>query len=233
MVEEISRVTSLNLLIISITVLIIVCLIFTLLWFRGAKASFGGKTVEISGSDGEIQQTDQFGLMYIMNDACHLIEDKKKERIDSIIPDLSYKINTISNLSCVNLKAESTLQNRRRKNGFEKLTSKRSYEEYVEDLTGELVGKTRLETERMKSCSTQEVKDIETDIVRDVTEAFTLRAIKACADEYAQKAEMYRMFSPQFEILKDKTRVSFCQQKIKKHDERCQNLTFMLEVLCG
>lgn len=233
MFESLSTMTTPNLMIVAITVLLLVGMVLFFFRKRGFKASAGGKTIEVSGSDGELQQTDQFGLMYILNDNCHQIEERKKERIDSIIPDLSYRINEISNLSCINLKAESILQNRRRQNGFGNLRTKKAFTDYVDDVSVELLGKTRTEAGRVTSCSSQPVNTIEEEVIHSVAEAFALRAIKACLEEYLEKAEMYRRFFPQFEILKDSTRVDFCKQKIKKHEERAKAFTSLIEEIEG
>ncbi len=233
MFDAISKMSTPNLIILSVTVLIIVAMVLFLVWKRGFKASAGGKTLEFAGSDGEVQQTDQLGLMYIMNDNCHQIEERKKERIDSIIPALSYRLSDISNLSCISLKAESILQNRRRQNGFAKLKTKKAFSEYVDDVSGELLGKARSEASRVVSCSVLPVGTIDESVVHSVSEAFALKAIQAVRDEYAEKAEMYRRFKPQFEILKDKPRVDFCEQKIRKHDDRAKVFGDLIEEIGG
>lgn len=233
MSEALSEMTALNLSIIAGTILVIAAMVFFLVWKRGIKAGFGSKTIEVPGDDGEVQQTDQFGLMYILNDNCRQIEDRKKERIDSIIPALSYRINEISNLSCLNLKAESILQNRRRQNGFTNLRTRKLFSDYVDDVVGELTGKIKTEAARVVSCSSEAHSTFETNVLRTVAEAFALKAIISCRDELAEKAEMYRRFQPQFEILKDTPRVDFCKQKIKKHEEKAKALTTLIEEIEG
>ncbi len=233
MFDALSKMSTPGLMVLSGTILVLASMIFVLVWKRGFKASLGGKTLEVTGADGELQQTDQFGLMYILNDNCHQIEERKKERIDSVIPALSYRINEISNLACINLKAESILQNRRRQNGFSSLKTRKAFYDYVDDVSGELLGKTKTEAGRVVFCSNQPVREIEEAVVRSVAEAFALKAVTACRDEYQEKAEMYRRFCPQFEILKDKPRVDFCNQKIKKHEERVKTLTALIEEIEG
>jgi len=220
MVGELATMSTANLIIVAVTILIIFFGILAIILKRGIKASLGGKTIEVSGRDGEVQQTDQFGLMYILSDNCKQIEDRKKERIDAIIQSLSYRINEISNLSCINLKAESLLQNRRRQNGFTKLATRKLFDDYVADVAGELFGKLSVETRRIVTCTTENVHEIEKSVIQSVSQAFALKAISTCRDEYEEKSEMYQRFLPQFLLLKDTPRVEFCKQKISKHNER-------------
>ena len=214
-----------------IAVLIFIVLVMVIR--RGVKAGIAGQTIEIAGPDGEKQQTDHFGLMYIMNDNCHQIEQRKKERIDSIIPELSYRLNAISATACLNLKAESILQTRRRRNGFENLKTEKFFRDYVNDIIGEMSGKLRSEFEKVKTCSIQPVQDIDNEAIQTVAELFVIRAIKVCVEEYREKAEMYRRFEPLFSVLKDQSRVDFCKQKIKKHEDRIKGFNELLSRIEG
>lgn len=208
--------------------LVVATFLFIIAMRKGFKAGIGDKTIEVSGSDGEKQDVDNQGLMYIMNDNCRQIEQRKKEKIDSIIPDIEYRLDDISAISCLIQRAEKVLQDRRRKNGFEKLTTERLFFDYVNEVACEISNKVRKEIIKVTSCSAQPIGEINEDAIMDVALKFTLRAVFACLDEYREKSTMYTQFEPQFIALHDKNRVIFCKQKIEKHDERIVNLSAML-----
>jgi hypothetical protein len=209
----------------------IAVLLFIVAIVRGFKIGIGDKTIEVSDADGETQQTDKSGLMYILNDNCRQVEQRKKERVDAIIPALSYRLSDISTMSCVTLRAENILNDRRRRNGFENLKSVRLFEDYVSDVFDELYSKTKQESERVITCSAQAAPEVDRDVITMVSRQFAIKAVQACIEEYREKAEMYRRFSPQFAILGDKSRVLFCQQKIKKHEDRANVLSEVLELV--
>jgi len=171
--------------------------------------------------------------MYIMSDNCRQIEQRKKERIDGIIPDLTYRLSDISSTSCLGLLVESILQARRRKNGFEKLITEKLFKDYVWDVSGEINGKVKKETAKVIECSKLPVQNCDADAVTEIVHRFTLDAVKACVDEYRDKSTMYSQYMPMYEILKDKNRVAFCKQKIEKHDERIAELETMIAKIEG
>lgn len=204
-------------------------LVFIIAMTKGLKAGIGDKTVTISGSDGEKQSVDTLGLMYVMSDNCRQIEQRKKERIDSIIPDLSYRFGEISNVSCVSLLVESILHGRRRRNGFEKLTTDALFTDYVEKVVQEIIKKIGGEFSRIQSCSKQDVEAPKVDTAREIVKTFTLDAVMACRDEYRAKCDMYQQFMPLYKMLGDKRRVEFCEQKIAKHTEKADQLEKLIQ----
>jgi hypothetical protein len=204
-------------------------LVFIIVMTKGVKAGIGNKTVEISGSDGEKQSVDTLGLMYVMSDNCRQIEQRKKERIDSIIPDLSYRFGEISNVSCISLLVESILHGRRRRNGFEKLITHNLFIDYTDKVVQEIIKKITGEFGRIQNCSRLEVEEPKDDIAREIVKSFTLDAIMACRDEYLAKLSMYQQFMPLFKMLGDKRRVDFCEQKIAKHTEKADQLDSLIQ----
>lgn len=225
---DLSTIPVINLIILSGTVLAIVGLIVLLVWFRGAKLSLGEKTVEIQGPDGEVQQGDANSLMYVMNDACHQIEQRKKERIDNIIPDLSERFETISDLSCLELKVESLLHEFRRRNGFDKLVADKEVNEYIERIAERLERGVRKEAAKVVSCSAVS-PDINASAIKPLAKAFAVQAVRECVQEYDEKRKMYEQYLPLFSALGDKIRIGFCKNKIEKHGERVKSLNSMLE----
>ena len=80
MLNEISSMSTINLSVVSGTIIVLAVLVFILVRKRGAKASINGKIIEIPGDDGEVHCGNANSLMYIMNDACTQIQQRKKEK---------------------------------------------------------------------------------------------------------------------------------------------------------
>jgi hypothetical protein len=207
-----------------VVIALIAVLIFIVLMKKGAKLMFGNKTVEVANDSGEKLNLDLFGLMYVMSDSCHQIEQKKKEEIDDIIPDMSYKISSLSNIACLNLRVESILNSRRRKNGFENLVSKEKIDSYINAIVLEIKTKLSSECRNTVLCTSHEIEPINDENIRSVTEVFVIKAIKACIKEYTNKKELYQKYLPLYKSMNDKNRVDFCESKIKKHSDRIDSL---------
>lgn len=227
------NISNIGWLVLGVVALIVATFVFIIAMRKGFKAGIGDKTIEVTGSDGEKQSVDTYGLMYIMNDNCRQIEQRKKERIDGIIPDLAYRLSDISSTSCLVLLVESILQARRRKNGFEKLVSAKLFGDYCYDVSGEIIGKVKKESLKVVSCSKLPVPDINEAAVKEIVFRFTHEAVLACVDEYKAKSTLYTQFVPLYQILKDKTRMAFCTQKIAKHDERVKEMEAMIAKIEG
>lgn len=230
--EWLSKMTTANLAILAGVFLTVFFPIIVLIWKRGVKGNIMGKTIEISGDDGEKQQVDTNGLMYVMNDTCNQIQQRKKERIDAIIPDLAEKFETISSLSCLELKVESILHDRRRRNGFNKLASEQSIRDYINDLCDTLSRGIHRETSRVATCSAAN-PEINDAAIRPIAQEFALQTVRACIDEYREKKTLYEQFLPLYQTLGDKIRVEFCKGKIDKHDTRVKALSDILDKIEG
>lgn len=232
MLDEISTMSTINLSVVSGTVIVLAVLLFILIRKRGAKASINGKTVEIPGEDGEVHYGNANSLMYVMNDTCTQIQQRKKERIDSIIPELSELFETISTLSCLELKVESLLHGFRRKNGFDKLTSERTINDYIDRVEDTIIRGLKREALKVTPCTAAQVA-IDEDAVRPIAQAFTVQAIRECVEEYREKQKMYDQYKPLFATLGDAGMVEFCQSKSAKHAERIESLTSVLDRVIG
>ena len=196
---------------------------------RGIKAGIAGQTIEILGNDGQPQKADNIGLMYIMNEFCRSIEEHKKEKLDSIVPDLEYDLEQIGSIACLSLRAESILNARRRRNGFDKIKTEKAYSDYFTRMLTEMRSKLLSEIEKVRGCTIQPIRDLDDKVLSAVVKTFILTAMTACLDEYKAKAEMYERFLPQFKSLKDEPRVELCEKKGKIHRERIENLSSLID----
>jgi len=212
-----------------IVIAFVALLIFILLMSKGAKLMFGNKTVELDSGNGEKYNLDLLGLTYVMSDECHQIEQRKKEAIDDIVPDLSYKLTVISNLTCINLRAESILNSRRRRNGFETLLTKEAIDNYINSVSDELLIKLNSEIKNTVVCAINKADDIKKEDIFNIASIFTIKAIQACEKEYQQKIDLYNKFLPLYKSINDKNRIAFCEAKIKKHTDRITKLSSILE----
>lgn len=97
--------------------------------------------------------------MYLMKDNCEKIELLRKERIEDILPDLSYLLSDISVLACCMYRAESILNKRLYKNGFEDLTVD-TVNIYIKQLAEELFIRLNKEIIRSKTCTTRPLNEV-------------------------------------------------------------------------
>lgn len=111
--DKISSMPAIGWVVILIIGIIVIPPLFILLLKKGGKMSILGQTIEVY-EGGKIQKIDSIGLMYLMKDNCEKIELLRKERIEDILPDLSYLLSDISVLACCMYRAESILNKRRK-----------------------------------------------------------------------------------------------------------------------
>lgn len=209
-----------------IVILIFGILIFILFLRRGGKLSVMGQTIALNESD-EKQEVDPIGLMYLMKNSCEHIELLRRERMDDILPDISYLISELSMLACCIYRAEATLKKRVNKNGFETLTAPDA-DRYIKNLSTELYKQLLQETSRAKHCTLNKDLEIKKEKIDRIAREFTMRSIRAYYSEVAQKAAMYDSYKPLFSKMGDTIRVNFCERKKKKKLEQKRNLQEIL-----
>ena len=199
---------------------------FILMMMRGGKLSIFGQTVEVPIGN-KTQKIDTIGLMYLMKDACERIEMLRKERAEDILPDISYLLTGISNLSCCMYRAEAILNKRLYKNGFEDLTVQ-TVTGYIEQLSIELYSHLQRELLQAQLCAEIAPEPIDKNKTDAIAKEFTRRAAAIYLREVKSKAMMYESYLPLFEKLGDKIRVEFCKEKKEKKMKQAEQL---LEVL--
>lgn len=212
--------------------LIVIPALFILLFLflkKGGKMSILGQTIEVS-EGGKIQTIDSIGLMYLMKDNCEKIELLRKERIEDILPDLSYLLSDISVLACCMYRAESILNKRLYKNGFEDLTVD-TVNIYIKQLAEELFIRLNKEIIRSKTCTTRPLNEVKKEKIFFIAQDFTKRVSKIYLLEVKSKADMYLNYKPLFEKIGDKIRADFCRDKMEKKLKQAENLRAVLEKL--
>ncbi|EMB47052.1 hypothetical protein [Treponema denticola] len=209
--------------------LILLPALFILLLKKGGKLSFFGQTIEVS-EGGKIQTIDSIGLMYLMRDNCEKIELLRKERIEDILPDISYLLSDISVLACCMYRAESILNKRLYKNGFEDLTVD-TVNVYIKQLAEELFIRLNKEIIRSKTCTTRPLNEVKKEKIFFIAQDFTKRVTKIYLMEVKSKADMYLNYKPLFEKIGDKIRADFCREKMEKKLRQAENLRAVLEKL--
>jgi len=212
--------------------LIVIPALFILLFLflkKGGKMSILGQTIEVS-EGGKIQTIDSIGLMYLMKDNCEKIELLRKERIEDILPDLSYLLSDISVLACCMYRAESILNKRLYKNGFEDLTID-TVNIYIKQLAEELFIRLNKEIIRSKTCTTRPLNEVKKEKIFFIAQDFTKRVTKIYLMEVKSKADMYLNYKPLFEKIGDKIRADFCREKMEKKLRQAENLRAVLEKL--
>ena len=202
---------------------------FVLMMMRGGKLSIFGQTVEVPIGN-KTQKIDTIGLMYLMKDACERIELLRKERAEDILPDISYLLTGISNLSCCLYRAEAILTKRLYKNGFEDLTIQ-TVTGYIEQLSIELYSHLQRELLRAELCAATSPEPIEKSKTDAIAKEFTRRAAAIYLREVKSKAAMYESYQPLFEKLRDSIRVDFCKEKKEKKLNQAAQLEKVLEKL--
>lgn len=188
-----------------------------------------GQTIEVY-EGGKIQKIDSIGLMYLMKDNCEKIELLRKERIEDILPDLSYLLSDISVLACCMYRAESILNKRLYKNGFEELTVD-SVNSYIKQLAEELFIRLNKEILISKSCTTRPLNELKKEKIYFIAQDFTKRVTRIYLKEVKSKADMYLNYKPLFEKIGDKIRADFCRDKMEKKLKQAENLRAVLEKL--
>ncbi|UTC92530.1 hypothetical protein [Treponema denticola] len=212
--------------------LIVIPALFVLLFLflkKGGRMSILGQTIEVS-EGGKIQTIDSIGLMYLMKDNCEKIELLRKERIEDILPDLSYLLSDISVLACCMYRAESILNKRLYKNGFEDLTVD-TVNIYIKQLAEELFIRLNKEIIRSKTCTTRPLNEVKKEKIFFIAQDFTKRVTKIYLMEVKSKADMYLNYKPLFEKIGDKIRADFCREKMEKKLRQAENLRAVLEKL--
>ena len=202
---------------------------FILMLIRGGKLSLFGQTVEVPIGNKK-QTVDTIGLMYLMKDACERIEMLRKERAEDILPDISYLLTGISNLSCCMYRAEAILNKRLYKNGFEDLTVQ-TVTGYIEQLSIELYSHLQRELLRAQLCAEIAPEPIDKNKTDAIAKEFTRRAAAIYLREVKSKAMMYESYQPLFEKLGDSIRVEFCKGKREKKTQQAAQLFEVLEKL--
>ncbi|AAS11626.1 MAG TPA: hypothetical protein DHV15_13140 [Treponema sp.] len=209
--------------------IIVIPPLFILLLKKGGKMSILGQTIEVY-EGGKIQKIDSIGLMYLMKDNCEKIELLRKERIEDILPDLSYLLSDISVLACCMYRAESILNKRLYKNGFEELTVD-SVNSYIKQLAEELFIRLNKEILISKSCTTRPLNELKKEKIYFIAQDFTKRVTRIYLKEVKSKADMYLNYKPLFEKIGDKIRADFCRDKMEKKLKQAENLRAVLEKL--
>lgn len=230
--DKISSIPAIGWVVILIFGLIVIPALFVLLFLflkKGGKMSILGQTIEVS-EGGKIQTIDSIGLMYLMKDNCEKIELLRKERIEDILPDLSYLLSDISVLACCMYRAESILNKRLYKNGFEDLTVD-SVNFYIKQLAEELFIRVNREIIRSKTCTNRSLNEVKKEKIYFIAQDFTKRVTKIYLLEVKSKADMYLNYKPLFEKIGDKIRADFCREKIEKKLKQAENLRAVLEKL--
>lgn len=230
--DKISSIPAIGWVVILIIGLIVIPALFVLLFLflkKGGKMSILGQTIEVS-EGGKIQTIDSIGLMYLMKDNCEKIELLRKERIEDILPDISYLLSDISVLACCMYRAESILNKRLYKNGFEDLTVD-SVNVYIKQLAEELFIRLNKEIIRSKTCTTRPLNEVKKEKIFFIAQDFTKRVTKIYLLEVKSKADMYLNYKPLFEKIGDKIRADFCRDKMEKKLKQAENLRAVLEKL--
>lgn len=230
--DKISSIPPIGWVVILIIGLIVIPALFILLFLflkKGGKMSILGQTIEVS-EGGKIQTIDSIGLMYLMKDNCEKIELLRKERIEDILPDISYLLSDISVLACCMYRAESILNKRLYKNGFEDLTVD-SVNVYIKQLAEELFIRLNKEIIRSKTCTTRLLNEVKKEKIYFIAQDFTKRVTKIYLMEVKSKADMYLNYKPLFEKIGDKIRADFCRDKMEKKLKQAENLRAVLEKL--
>lgn len=227
--DKISSMPEIGWVVILIIGIIVTPPLFILLFKKGGRMSILGQTIEVY-EGGKIQKIDSIGLMYLMKDNCEKIELLRKERIEDILPDLSYLLSDISVLACCMYRAESILNKRLYKNGFEELTVD-SVNSYIKQLAEELFIRLNKEILISKSCTTRPLNELKKEKIYFIAQDFTKRVTKIYLLEVKSKAEMYLNYKPLFEKIGDKIRADFCREKMEKKLKQAENLRAVLEKL--
>lgn len=230
--DKISSIPAIGWVVILIIGLIVIPALFVLFFLflkKGGKMSILGQTIEVS-EGGKIQTIDSIGLMYLMRDNCEKIELLRKERIEDILPDISYLLSDISVLACCMYRAESILNKRLYKNGFEDLTVD-SVNVYIKQLAEELFIRLNKEIIRSKTCTTRPLNEVKKEKIFFIAQDFTKRVTKIYLLEVKSKADMYLNYKPLFEKIGDKIRADFCRDKMEKKLKQAENLRAVLEKL--
>lgn len=230
--ENLDKIPPIGWVVILIIGLIVIPAFFILLFLflkKGGKMSILGQTIEVS-EGGKIQTIDSIGLMYLMKDNCEKIELLRKERIEDILPDLSYLLSDISVLACCMYRAESILNKRLYKNGFEDLTVD-TVNVYIKQLAEELFIRLNKEIIRSKTCTTRPLNEVKKEKIFFIAQDFTKRVTKIYLMEVKSKADMYLNYKPLFEKIGDKIRADFCREKMEKKLRQAENLRAVLEKL--
>lgn len=227
--DKISSMPAIGWVVILIIGIIVTPPLFILLFKKGGKMSILGQTIEVY-EGGKIQTIDSIGLMYLMKDSCEKIELLRKERIEDILPDLSYLLSDISVLACCMYRAESILNKRLYKNGFEDLTVD-TVNIYIKQLAEELFIRLNKEIIRSKTCTTRPLNEVKKERIYFIAQDFTKRVTKIYLLEVKSKAEMYLNYKPLFEKIGDKIRADFCREKMEKKLKQAENLRAVLEKL--
>lgn len=230
--DKISSIPAIGWVVILIIGLIVIPALFVLLFLflkKGGKMSILGQTIEVS-EGGKIQTIDSIGLMYLMKDNCEKIELLRKERIEDILPDISYLLSDISVLACCMYRAESILNKRLYKNGFEDLTVD-TVNVYIKQLAEELFIRLNKEIIRSKTCTTRPLNEVKKEKIFFIAQDFTKRVTKIYLLEVKSKADMYLNYKPLFEKIGDKIRADFCRDKMEKKLKQAENLRAVLEKL--
>nr|DAJ85634.1 MAG TPA: hypothetical protein [Caudoviricetes sp.] len=207
----------------------VIVLAFILMMKKGGKFSLFGQTVEVPVGNKK-QTVDTIGLMYLMKDACERIEMLRKERAEDILPDISYLLTGISNLSCCMYRAEAILNKRLYKNGFEDLTVQ-TVTGYIEQLSIELYSHLQRELLRAQLCAEIAPEPIDKNKTDAIAKEFTRRAAAIYLREVKNKAMMYESYQSLFEKLGDSIRVEFCKGKREKKTQQAAQLFEVLEKL--
>ncbi|MGI5059980.1 hypothetical protein E4N89_03170 [Treponema denticola] len=227
--DKISSMPAIGWVVILIIGIIVIPPLFILLLKKGGKMSILGQTIEVY-EGGKIQTIDSIGLMYLMKDSCEKIELLRKERIEDILPDLSYLLSDISVLACCMYRAESILNKRLYKNGFEDLTVD-TVNVYIKQLAEELFIRLNKEIIRSKACTTRPLNEVKKEKIYFIAQDFTKRVTKIYLMEVKSKAAMYLNYKPLFEKIGDKIRADFCREKMEKKLRQAENLRAVLEKL--
>ena len=227
--DKISSMPAIGWVVILIIGIIVIPPLFILLLKKGGKMSILGQTIEVY-EGGKIQTIDSIGLMYLMKDSCEKIELLRKERIEDILPDLSYLLSDISVLACCMYRAESILNKRLYKNGFEDLTVD-TVNVYIKQLAEELFIRLNKEIIRSKACTTRPLNEVKKEKIYFIAQDFTKRVTKIYLMEVKSKAAMYLNYKPLFEKIGDKIRADFCREKMEKKLRQAENLRAALEKL--
>ncbi|MGI5235848.1 MULTISPECIES: hypothetical protein [Treponema] len=227
--DKISSMPAIGWVVILIIGIIVIPPLFILLLKKGGKMSILGQTIEVY-EGGKIQKIDSIGLMYLMKDNCEKIELLRKERIEDILPDLSYLLSDISVLACCMYRAESILNKRLYKNGFEELTVD-SVNSYIKQLAEELFIRLNKEILISKSCTTRPLNELKKEKIYFIAQDFTKRVTRIYLKEVKSKADMYLNYKPLFEKIGDKIRADFCRDKMEKKLKQAENLRAVLEKL--
>ncbi|UTC88071.1 hypothetical protein [Treponema denticola] len=227
--DKISSMPAIGWVVILIIGIIVTPPLFILLFKKGGRMSILGQTIEVY-EGGKIQKIDSIGLMYLMKDNCEKIELLRKERIEDILPDLSYLLSDISVLACCMYRAESILNKRLYKNGFEELTVD-SVNSYIKQLAEELFIRLNKEILISKSCTTRPLNELKKEKIYFIAQDFTKRVTRIYLKEVKSKADMYLNYKPLFEKIGDKIRADFCREKMEKKLKQAENLRAVLEKL--